>query len=130
MTREEYEKSLNYVVNGEQQSCEDKGMTREEALTLWLPVIKMGVKDMSECNEALDMAINALEQKSEQSRIDLPESATNGDVIKAMFPDVEITELFGIYDEDRLYGYSTWFGGQPQDFFLDWWNAPYKEEGK
>lgn len=36
-------------------------MTNEEALTVWLPVIKMGVKDMPECNEALDMAIKALE---------------------------------------------------------------------
>lgn len=37
-------------------------MTREEALTLWLPVIKMGVESMQECNEALDMAIKALER--------------------------------------------------------------------
>lgn len=40
-------------------------MTKEEALTLWLPVIKMGVKDMPECNEALDMSTKALEQKQE-----------------------------------------------------------------
>ena len=41
------------------------GMTKEEALTLWLPVIKMGVKDMPECNEALDMATKALEQRQD-----------------------------------------------------------------
>lgn len=39
-------------------------MTKEEALTLWLPVIKMGVKDMPECNEALDMATKALERET------------------------------------------------------------------
>lgn len=38
-------------------------MTGEEALKLWLPVIKMGVESMPECSEALDMAIKALEQK-------------------------------------------------------------------
>lgn len=38
-------------------------MTREEALKIWLPVIKMGVESMQECNEALNMAIKALEQE-------------------------------------------------------------------
>ena len=38
-------------------------MTREEALKTWLPVIKMGVESMPECSEALDMAIEALEQE-------------------------------------------------------------------
>lgn len=37
-------------------------MTKEEALKLWLPVIKMGVESMPECSEALDMSIKALEQ--------------------------------------------------------------------
>ena len=38
-------------------------MSREEALKIWLPVIKMGVESMQECSEALDMAIKALEQE-------------------------------------------------------------------
>lgn len=38
-------------------------MTREDALEIWLPIIKMGVKSMSECSEALDMAITALKQE-------------------------------------------------------------------
>lgn len=38
-------------------------MTKEEALKIWLPVIKMGVETMPECEEALDMAIKALEQE-------------------------------------------------------------------
>ena len=39
-------------------------MTREEALKIWLPIIKQGVSDgrMQECAEAMDMAIKALEQ--------------------------------------------------------------------
>ena len=39
-------------------------MTREEALKIWLPVIKMGVENMFECSEALNMAIKALERES------------------------------------------------------------------
>ena len=38
-------------------------MTREDAFEIWLPIIKMGVKSMPECSEALDMAINALKQE-------------------------------------------------------------------
>ena len=38
-------------------------MTREEALKIWLPVIRLGVEHLSECKVALDMAIEALEQE-------------------------------------------------------------------
>lgn len=38
-------------------------MTNEEALKIWLPIIKMGVEPIPECNEALNMAIKALEQE-------------------------------------------------------------------
>lgn len=38
-------------------------MTREDAFEIWLPIIKMGVKSMPECSEALDMAIKALKQE-------------------------------------------------------------------
>lgn len=34
------------------------GMSRDEALKIWLPVIQMGVETMPECKEALDMAID------------------------------------------------------------------------
>ena len=39
-------------------------MTKEEAIKVWLPVISMGVENMPELKEALDMAIKALEQQS------------------------------------------------------------------
>lgn len=55
--------------------------------------------------------------------IEIPDNATNGDMIKAMFPDLEV-EIEGNYitcwiDEHR------WVG-----FDLSWWNAPYKKEVK
>jgi len=36
------------------------GMTIDEALKVWLPIIRMGVETMPECKEALDMAINSM----------------------------------------------------------------------
>ena len=42
------------------EESEGKRMTREEALTLWLPIIVGGVKNLPECKEALDMAIQSL----------------------------------------------------------------------
>ena len=44
------------------------GMSRDEALKVWLPVIQMGVETMPECKEALDMAIDTMRkcQKIEQ----------------------------------------------------------------
>lgn len=35
-------------------------MTQSEALKVWLPIIAMGVENMPECKEALEMAIKAL----------------------------------------------------------------------
>lgn len=48
-----------------------KKMNKEEALNIWLPVIKQGVETMPECKEALDMAIEALkrEYRAEKERL-------------------------------------------------------------
>lgn len=71
-------------------------MTREDAFEIWLPIIKMGVKSMPECSEALDMAIKALKQEpcadaiSRQAAIDgadaiiARDTSGNNDVVKAM----------------------------------------------
>lgn len=50
--------------------------------------------------------------------INIPEDATNGDVIKAMFSTAKF------YCAERLQT-----AGMPRrnaDFDVDWWNAPYK----
>lgn len=64
-------------------------------------------------------------QDEEVNTIDIPKNATNGDMIKAIFPDAEIKEIRGTLDGSLL-GYRTWLGGRSQDFLLDWWNAPFK----
>lgn len=50
----------------------------------------------------------------------LQEDATNGDIIKAMFPNVEVKE--------KNNGYEVYFGiGTCIQFFnYKWWNSPYK----
>ena len=51
----------------------------------------------------------------------IPDDATNGDVIKAMFPyldaEIECSYITCWIDERR------WLGVN-----LDWWNAPYKND--
>lgn len=53
---------------------------------------------------------------------------SNGEIIQMLFPDVEIKEITGSFDKDKLLGYRTWLGGHSQDYSLDWWDAPYKAE--
>ncbi len=59
--------------------------------------------------------------------IPIPTGATNGDMIKALFPCLEKYE----YEEPYTHGIAlagndnrvTWFANE-------WWNAPYKAEGE
>lgn len=57
----------------------------------------------------------------------IPDNATNGDVIKAIF---DVTEEH-FYDGDRMvdvYGLDR--TDDPSTFYADWWNAPYQKGGK
>lgn len=62
--------------------------------------------------------------KTIQIMIDKRGIVTNGDVIKAMFPDVDVKE--------RNNGYEVYFGvGTAIQFFnYKWWNTPYKAESE
>ena len=57
--------------------------------------------------------------------IEIPNGATNGDMIKAMFPNIEIE---GIGGEIKCIATKIGFG--TSYFALDWWNAPYKKCGE
>lgn len=50
----------------------------------------------------------------------IPENATNGDVIKALFPDIIVEYGYGL-----AIGVDFGVGGE-RDLSRDWWNAPYK----
>ena len=58
-----------------------------------------------------------------KNAIPIPDNATNGDVIKAMFPTYDI-EIEGNYVTCWIDEYK-WIG-----FNGDWWNAPYKTESE
>lgn len=47
--------------------------------------------------------------------IPIPDNATNGDMIKAIFPNYDEIELTEEYPSGKTY------------FSSDWWNAPYKK---
>lgn len=55
-----------------------------------------------------------------RSYIKIPDNATNGDMIKAVFPNTKVRDNcdFVTYTIDNLIGITI---------TKDWWNAPYKE---
>ena len=52
--------------------------------------------------------------------IEIPNGATNGDVIKTIFPNIEIEGIGGEIKCIATKGGTSYFA-------LDWWNAPYKK---
>ena len=55
----------------------------------------------------------------------VPNGATNGDIIKAMFPNQTIGCAIPITDRNGAKFYRTTINGVT-DFTEDWWNALYK----
>lgn len=62
--------------------------------------------------------------------IEIPNNATNGDVIKAMFPSIDFTEMaFTVHATTSVTSNGV-KGGISYDFWKDWWSAPYKTESE
>ena len=55
--------------------------------------------------------------------IEIPNGATNGDMIKTMFPYIEIEGIGGEIKCIATKNGTSYFA-------LDWWNAPYKKCGE
>lgn len=53
----------------------------------------------------------------------LPENPTNGDMIKAIFPNVRL-------DDGGEWRHIFWGVQAKASFSQDWWNAPYKAESE
>lgn len=73
-------------------------------------------------NEVLKQAI--------RNGVILPENATNGDVIKALFPSWEIDAEDDEDEEEPVV--TCWIDRKTQNwtcFDLSWWNAPYPFKG-
>ena len=58
--------------------------------------------------------------------IEIPDNATNGDMLKALFP----SENEETYDNYFSNGTTLLYDGLDylEQFHSDWWNAPYKKE--
>lgn len=60
----------------------------------------------------------------------ISDNATNGDVIKAMFPNIDFTEMtFTVHATTSVISNGV-KGNISYDFWKDWWNAPYKAESE
>jgi hypothetical protein len=60
-----------------------------------------------------------------EKAIPIPDGATNGDVIKAMFPSIDAS-VSGDGDVVDVYN----LGIYCQTFDTEWWNAPYRVESE
>lgn len=62
--------------------------------------------------------------------IPIPEGATNGDMIKAIFPDTRVSQTFISFNGDEVYYVPIdKFNGITNEMRVmkSWWNAPYKK---
>jgi len=87
-------------------------------------------------NVALPKHTNSMSIKIDNSKVDnmvklykkvdailIPDNATNGDVIRAIFPQWDLREEIGY--EYKLFGETHKFEGLVDE---DWWNSQYKKE--
>lgn len=60
----------------------------------------------------------------------IPKGATNGDVMKAMFPDINFCDMaFTVHATTKVISDGVQ-GSICYDFWKAWWNAPYKAESE
>lgn len=60
----------------------------------------------------------------------IPNNATNGDIIKALFPYVNVKDSGTIYYSVNIEDLSSDKELNTVGFRKDWWNAPWKEHNK
>lgn len=58
--------------------------------------------------------------------INIPDNATNGDVVLAMFPEVKADEFYMTVHTTTNVICDGVKGGISYDFWKEWWNTPYK----
>jgi len=92
---------------------------REEFLKRIKPYDTSDKKDKALYNFALSEMMGT----PNANAISIPEGATNGEMLKSMFPNVEIEGIWGL---EGLQCVAVSIGLGTSYFALDWWNAPYK----
>ena len=80
-----------------------------------------GMNDFADCiKEAVQATLD-----NASTVLFIPENPTNGDIIKAMFPNAKTWEIIVV----NITYVCVAFEGmiEIKKFTLDWWNAPYKK---
>ena len=98
MTKEELTRNLKYT---EEKHRNDKVNTFDTNISMM-------------CSDVLKVLENCIE---------IPNGATNGDMIKTIFPNIEIEGIGGEIKCIAAKNGTSYFA-------LDWWNAPYKKCGE
>ena len=98
MTKEELTRNLKYT---EEKHRNDKVNTFDTNISMM-------------CSDVLKVLENCIE---------IPNGATNGDMIKTIFPNIEIEGIGGEIKCIATQNGTSYFA-------LDWWNAPYKKGGE
>lgn len=71
--------------------------------------------------------LNEVVKQAIRNGVILPDNATNGDVIKAMFPKGKVRREVSCTHDKTVFSFpdGTYFGAECR-FNTDWWNEPYK----
>lgn len=75
--------------------------------------------------EEIESMDGIIENAPTINAIPIPKEVTNGDMIKAMFPNIESR-----LDEKTSIILVKWTDGATKTFKASWWNAPYEQEGE
>ena len=95
-------------------------LKKDDEVTMWLS--KDPVRTGKQLRMFSEYFINKIDNMPTVQAIPIPNNATNGDVIKAMFP----YDSYGINgNEVHVFGVG---GNGVWVFNLNWWNTPYEGE--
>ena len=114
-------KDLEYI----KECAESVGMDVTDRTAFTIPFIaevmrRMYNKGYDDGREAI--AFHYKLCKEEGSIITVPDGATNGQMIRTMFPDAKIVRGY------KEYILVTFLGNISMSFNMDWWNSPYRKE--
>ena len=83
------------------------------------------IEKSKDFTEGVEFVINMIDNAPTVQAIPIPDNATNGDVIQAVFPDIEISDGKGLSKVYTGIPYGELIGANI-DCMRDWWNKPYK----
>lgn len=131
--------SLRFALDNLKTDASDKTdrgeviATLTEHLTHWKRLLSEGVCTKDEGEKTINAFTFAIESIKVDRAYDLayekvdfieiPEGATNGDMIKAVFPNAQIWQ-----EGEWIYMGHKYMGCPQVDMEDEWWNSPYRKE--